>query len=262
MIKVGKKVAWTYQAGGVEFSQEGKMIAVVSANDSANDALAAFDPSASPRQKKFFDTSSNDRYLIAVKNENGIMVYYTPTVGVVDKQNPKAVKEWEKEQAKATVSEDAQGDNAPAKTETMQQVQEGVKKGRKPSLNAEFTMGNTTVYRIFATNAAGNFMGYRLFGGNYKLKFLVSAAGQDWTYHSGVRKAYSGYTHATVKGDKVTELLSIPECNKFASSIESQIKKMGFDTVTVDNLLTDLLAKAGKSNVRRTITAEFSNSKY
>ena len=261
MIKVGKKVAWTYQAGGVEFSQEGKMIAVVLASASANDALAAFDPSASPRQKKFSDTSSNDRYLIAVKNENGIMVYYTPTVGVVDKQNPKAVKEYEKEAAKAP-SDDAQGDNAAPKTETMQQVQESVKKGRKPSLNAEFTMGNNTVYRIFAANAAGDFIGYRLFGGNYKLKCLVSKGGFDWTYHSNVRKAYSGFVHAVAKQEKLSELLSIPEANKFAASIESQIKKMGFDTVTVDMLLTDLLAKAGKSDVRRAVVADFNSSKY
>lgn len=256
MIANGKKVAWTYQAGGVEFSQEGKILAFVAANTSAAEFLTEFDAEATSRQKKFSDTSSNDRYLVAVKNEHGIMNYYAPTVGVVDKQNPKAVKS-----SASMVADTAQGSNAP--TPTMMEVKEGVKAGRTPAMNSEFTMGNTTMYRICGTDGKGGFIGYRLNGGNYRLKFLVSVAGYDWTYPSGVRKAYSGFCRAAdSKGTVISELLSIPECTKFASSVESQLKAMGFKTATTDMMLTELLKSAPKSDTRRNVSAVFSSNKY
>ena len=270
MIANGKKVSWSYQAGGVEFSQEGKIITALDAGNSANEALAAFDASASPRQKKFQDTSSNDRYLIAVKNEHGIYVYYAPTIGAVDKQNPAAVKALEKAFANATPPASGLGDNTPetpasatAPVKTMKQVKEGVKAGRTPALNSEFKKGNATVYRILGINKHGEFVGYRLLNSNRTLKFLVSVEGFNWTYHSQVREAFSGFTRAAdSKGNLVEGTLSFPECIKFADSIGKQLAAMGFTKGTTDTLLSDLQKLSGENTTRRAVTAVFSSSKY
>jgi hypothetical protein len=261
MIANGKKVAWTYQAGGIEFSQEGKIIAMVPAGESANMSLAHIDSSATSRQKKFSDTSSNDRYLIAVKNEHGIMNYYAPTVGVVDKQNPKAVKAFEK--STPTVAMDTTETTSIEPIQTMKQVKEGVKAGRTPALNSEFTMGNTTMYRILGKDGKGGFVGYRLYSGTRVLKFLVSEGGQPWTYHSAVRDAYSGYARAADSdGNMIQTSLSVPEVIKFVDSIEKQLKSMGFTKVTTDMLLSEMQKAVEKSDTRRAITAVFQKNKY
>ena len=269
MIANGKNVAWEYQSGGFKFSQKGKILQCIGANLSATQALAGIDPLASPRQKKFNEFSSNDRYLISVKNEHGITVYYTPMVSMVDKQNPKAAKAFEKDfnatalgdnvvTAEAKTETTSAKATAPKATPTMKEVNAEVKAGRAPAMNSEFTMGNHTVYRICGFNDTGGFIGYRLTYSNYALKFLVSQAGLDWTYHSNVREAYSGYAHAAdSKGEFLSDALSIPECQKFAASIEKQLKAMGFSTLNTDLMLSTLQRKYVKSDTRKAVTAVF-----
>lgn len=244
MVKIGAKVTWQYQAGGVEFEQTGKVLSFVEAQVPAGVTLENLGVDATSRQKKFSDVSSNDRYLIEV-NADGVMYYYAPMTSVVDKQNPKAVKAWEKENLKA-MSEHF-GDEESAL----------ITKASFPSIGTNVSFGNSKQYCVFATKGTTDYVAYRKIGKS-ALKFLVSGESESkftGAYKSGVRNAYSCYATPVEDDTKVYEL-SATEIPQFCKALAAAVKKLGYSVVSTDLMLTDLhLTPSGST--RRNISVKF-----
>lgn len=103
MIESGKVVSWSYQASGVTHSKKGKILGSVQPNESADAFFTATVGDIVTAQKKFSDTSTTQRYIIEVK-ENDKAFYYAPLTATVDKCNTTLANLYKLQAAQAEIT--------------------------------------------------------------------------------------------------------------------------------------------------------------